>query len=308
MTDSNGVTLVILFNHYYTNKFDEIFFLMPFYSGDKENVIPVYGNSFFFGTYIAQAERVLTQRSKSDFYLFIADDLFLNPQINQENFREYFGLQNSYAYIPQMRQVNDMDDYWSHSRNAKNWKPSTKGIEIPKDLLLQLEFDDSIKSTGSPANSIRRSTLYPKLSLHFIQMHSSNMKYLLKYFAAVLLNLVFVILGKNQFSTYIPMFRSYSDIFVVPRSIFPKFSRLIGAFSSTDLFVEIAIPTALALTCENIVTDKDLDISGQAFWPDHKGEYPDLHIYNRDFSKLIQYFPANQLYIHPVKLSQWRIP
>ena len=61
----NAATLVIIYNHHYPknierldliykDKFKSIFHLIPFYSGEKSNVIPVYGNSFYFQGYIAE--------------------------------------------------------------------------------------------------------------------------------------------------------------------------------------------------------------------------------------------------------------
>ena len=59
------IALVVIYNHrfdgnisivedLYRERFSNIFHLVPFYDGDRPDVIPVYENSFQFQGYIAQ--------------------------------------------------------------------------------------------------------------------------------------------------------------------------------------------------------------------------------------------------------------
>ncbi|MBN8650204.1 MAG: hypothetical protein J0L67_02190 [Cytophagales bacterium] len=93
------VALIIIFNHkfeknlpalknIYQERFEDIYFVIPFYAGSETNVIPVYDHSYYFQGYIAQALKFISH--KFDHYLFIADDLFLNPAINQSNYSNFF--------------------------------------------------------------------------------------------------------------------------------------------------------------------------------------------------------------------------
>ena len=65
MNNKYNLTLVIVFNHrydkniaalekIYRKKFFNIKFLVPFYNGDREDVIPIYENSHYFQGYFAQ--------------------------------------------------------------------------------------------------------------------------------------------------------------------------------------------------------------------------------------------------------------
>ena len=65
---NGNIALIIIYNHRYDSnvsilegiykeRFSDIFHLMPFYDGDKPNVIPVYENSRYFQGYIAQGFR-----------------------------------------------------------------------------------------------------------------------------------------------------------------------------------------------------------------------------------------------------------
>lgn len=79
------IALVLIHNHrfdrnlplldaMYQSRFDRVWHLMPFYDGDRENVIPVYENSFQFQGYVAQGRRFLEEPGITH-YFFAADDL-----------------------------------------------------------------------------------------------------------------------------------------------------------------------------------------------------------------------------------------
>lgn len=83
------------------------------------------------------------------------------------------------------------------------------------------------------------------------------------------------------------------------------------------LFAEAAIPTALALSCENVVTEYKLGenwVTGSAndnvHW--HGKEIWNIEEMNKlekscdnKIAKLLNSFDHNLLYIHPIKLSKW---
>ena len=83
-----------------------------------------------------------------------------------------------------------------------------------------------------------------------------------------------------------------------------KFSLYCGAFAATRLFVEMAIPTALILSADNIKLGKDIKLEPGAMWtPD---ELKNLKPYNLQLDRLLNNFPLRKLYLHPIKLSQWK--
>ena len=107
------VCLVIVFNHrydknikrlreIYAGKFSNIMFLVPFYDGADKDVCPVYESSFQFQGYLIQAFGKLSKMDV-DYYMFIGDDLILNPQINESNFVDYFALQEKEVYLTTSR-------------------------------------------------------------------------------------------------------------------------------------------------------------------------------------------------------------
>lgn len=93
--------LVIIFNHRYDKnisklrriygeRFSDIKFLMPFYDGDDADVIPVYESSYQFQGFLVQAYEKLKNISCTH-YLFIADDLIINPKFTENNFADSIG-------------------------------------------------------------------------------------------------------------------------------------------------------------------------------------------------------------------------
>ena len=83
-----------------------------------------------------------------------------------------------------------------------------------------------------------------------------------------------------------------------------NFALYCGAFAATRLFVEIAIPTAMALACEKIQFNKDVKLKQMALWS--ADDYKLLEKFNYSLSALNEDYPENILFIHPVKLSKWK--
>jgi hypothetical protein len=94
----------------------------------------------------------------------------------------------------------------------------------------------------------------------------------------------------------------YSDILLVSRETLPRFAQLSGIFAATDMFVEVAIPTAMVLASSGIATERDTTLKGRAYWGD---EIRELAKFNKSMDELLKNFPTGQMYVHPVKLSQW---
>jgi len=75
-------------------------------------------------------------------------------------------------------------------------------------------------------------------------------------------------------------------------------------FAAQNLWVAIGSPTALVLSAQEIVTEKDLKLQGKTLWIEE--DYRLLDKYESRLKKLLDDFPAGHLYIHPIKLSKWR--
>jgi hypothetical protein len=109
----------------------------------------------------------------------------------------------------------------------------------------------------------------------------------------------------NKLNLPYPLVGAYSDIFVVAAQAIETFSRYCGVFSATRLFVELAIPTALVFAANKIVGQSSLDLKAGDFWNGKEREI--LAPYSNCLASLVEEFPRDLLYLHPVKLSKWSI-
>ena len=75
-------------------------------------------------------------------------------------------------------------------------------------------------------------------------------------------------------------------------------------FAAAKLFIEVALPTAMVLSTDDLVIGHEIDLKGRALWVEEDFEI--LKPYEKDFSKLMSNFPPTYLYLHPIKLSQWK--
>lgn len=305
------ICLVIIYNHnyeknyeslqeIYATRFSQIFHLIPFTSRIEDNVIPVYGNSFFFGSYISQAAQILLKTS-ADFFFFAADDILLNPSINEDNVHYFFGVEENRAYLPYFTDLGTQQSFWLRSVDAINWEQKKRGLEVEKMLptidiwkerFADLNFSNtiSIKSLirigslgfrSADKNTHRIIWAGKKLILIFINLFL-NFKLIFKW-----------ILRRGR--PVRPLVGGYADVFIVPKKYFLGFSRLLGVLSSLELHVELAIPTSLAMQHGlQFSTNHELMAIGETQNP-----FKFWDTVNSRFA-----FTNQVLYLHPVKLSK----
>jgi hypothetical protein len=284
----NSVALVIIYNHQYNKnidileriygeRFSNIYHLVPFYNGVKKNVIPVYENSHYFQGYVAQAVNVIFDK-KFDHYFFIADDLFLNPCLTQENYVSFLHLTEDASFLPSLITLHERETYWHRLTQAALWNPNVPGVEVAQ---LLPTYEEAMLRFKKYDLEISPLSFYQVMNKQPSSEEEKNVRFQLRY----------------------PLVGSYSDIFVVSRKTIKHFSHLCGLFAATRLFVELAIPTALVLAAEDIVTESEIITYGRTLW-DTK-DYELLERYNYSLLSLIKGFPDQHLYIHPIKLSKW---
>ena len=304
------VALIIIYNHRYDkniekiesllkDKFSNIYHIMPFYDGNRKNVIPIYESSYFFSGYIAQAYEKIKDKNFTHF-IFTADDIIINPNINENNFLEKIGLGKNDSLIPEIIEFGIKDKYcWARIGEAIIYNPynTNNGTEIKTILPNYIAAKECFK----------RQNLYKSFSIPFIKSLRNLMTLHIWYHSHIYTLIpAFIKLIKHPFSKYklnYPLVGSYSDFFITTSDVMPKFCQYCGAFAATNLFVEIAIPTALVLAT-NIKTEKETKLKGKAFW--NKEIEQQGQKYHYKLEELLNNFPTEQIYHHPVKLSKWK--
>lgn len=302
------VALIIVYNHrfdqnievlekIYTSRFSHIFHLVPFYTGDRPNVIPVYENSYYFQGFIAQAFRDF-YREDFTHYFFVADDMILNPRVNEHNFTEEMPLPPGYSFITNFNSYNnDGAGFWTRVGMAYEWKLQQNGLQISGALPPPETALDKFQKHHIPCRPLRFEQIWktPKTFSEWATAFVKNPAFCFRYLCSKIRGDVFPL-------SY-PLIGGYSDIFVVTADAIKNFCHYCGAFAAGKLFVEHAIPTALVLSAERIITCPNMKLRGKALWSPE--ELRELEKYDRSLATLLQNFPQQHLYLHPVKLSRW---
>lgn len=286
------IALLVIYNHrfdknigrireLYAGRFSHVYHIMPFYDGNENDVIPVYESSYCFSGYISQAYTHLKHLGFTHFFV-VADDMILNPSLNEHSIWEQMGIDYSDSYIDEIVCFqNGGKRWWRRIIDALDYTPDQLGVELkgilPSKEEAQRRFDfHKLPYTPIPRKELLRN---PRRK-DFVKMLTRSCE--LKY----------------------PLVRAYSDILLIPADVMPKFANYCGAFASTRLFVEMAIPTALILSADNIKLGNDVKLKPGAMW--FEQDFKILEGYNNSLEKLFREFPEGKLYLHPIKLSKWK--
>ena len=303
----SSVALIIIYNHQYNQniekleniykeRFSNIYHLVPFYTGDIKNVIPVYENSEYFQGYVAQGLKYFYGDNYVH-YLFIADDLLLNPIINETNYQVHFKLNNNACFLPGFINLHEVKDQWVGLIRSYNYNLGITGIEAKTQMP---DYESALKKFdhyGLKINPLNFDDIW-----HKPEHTTSKILNVINKLLLMRRRLKSKLSGKKYNLTY-PMVGSYSDIFIVSADTIKQFSHFCGVTAATRLFVEVGMPTSMILSAKEITTENSLPLKSKTLWKSE--DYLFLKKYKNSLTNLISNFPEDTLYIHPVKLSKW---
>lgn len=293
------IALLIIYNHRYDkniprleelfkDKFSYVYHVVPFYDGTKENVLSVYDNSYYFESYIAQAYQKVKNKGFSHFF-FVADDMILNPAIDENSLFEFTGIPEDSSWI------KDLRDFKTHPHIVPMFTSVVqKGIEVYKYLPGREEVCKTLDCYGL---SYFPSKMYGIVDFFHKVLHLrlGDMINALKY------------IGGVKHHSY-PCIWGYSDVLLVPAQYMDKFALYCGAFGGLNVFVEFAIPLALLLASEKVMTQKDikLKVISQLYGLGKEGQQQFEAKYDFSLDKLLAEYPKDWFLCHPIKLSKWK--
>jgi hypothetical protein len=295
-----NVQLVVVFNHRYDanlpkldaiygERFGNIRYLMPFYDGPRGDVIPVYESSAQFSGFFAQAYRELSTID-ADFFAFAGDDLLLHPRLNQENLAAELGLRDGGGYIKSLASLAAQPDHWQYTLptlQAFRPVPFVKALDELPDAPTARRLIERHGITLPPAQ--RRQLIRNARKAHG---------------GLSLLRHLHFILRQHQPGQEYPVVTGYADLIVISKSALREFCRFCGIFAAMNLWVETAVPTALALACKQVVVEQQTRWRGTELWqPDAVNRRMQASGY--DISTLLAGYRDDELYVHPVKLSRF---
>ena len=300
---NSSVCLSFVFNHQfeenittlrsiYGKRFSSIYFLSPFsdWNQNKE-IIPIFETSVHFQGYFAQAYSYLPK--DYDYYAFCADDLFLNPNLNEENLIEKLACENS-GYMKYLNPVWDHSFAW-HKFEECNFFPSKENM-VPYQQFLPTR-ENLLRKYSSHGFH------YSNLGVHnFYGVHQKEISTIRLLSGAKF----FLRRGFKRFVNY-PLIEGYSDLVVIPNKNLKEFCFYCGVFAAMNLWVDAAVATALVLSCEKVVDEKNSGFHGREIWS--KEELKNFSVSRGwNLEELENSMDPEELYVHPIKLSRWSKP
>lgn len=295
-------TLVILFNHpfpknigklraIYGERFDDIVFLMPVIRVDDPAVITVYRGGFNFHGHVADALDALEARG-SELYMFCQDDLLLHPALTPSSFWQNASFDQHDGFIPEPKSFSGPgheDWFWNDRVLSRLAEPTSPlfggGVEA---FTRHLPGVDEARVRFARYNI--DAMVYPK-------------PWPPKPGWAGLLGRA--VKGKASPAPLpYPLAVAFSDFFALRRDALRPVGQYLGLFAAMDLFVEVSIPSAMILGCQNVATLGDTPWSVHIDWTDRN------ELASRaptDLETVYEGFGNSLLYTHPVKLSTLRM-
>lgn len=309
------ITLCILFNHafpsnipllreIYRDRFSDILFLQPIELSEDDDVITSYRGSYNFHGMVADALPRLLAR-KSDHYVFIHDDILLNPKLDANNLVSTLRVRPGGSFITNFSaaggQINSPDHPgWQWIVGAL-WK-----MLFPTNTVSGSGVQSSAKLL-QPITS-RRTEMEEKYGFKFqpytydvsspppqVDPFGSNQ------LSDDLVRLIFRGLFDHSvdppcLTSAPPLCVGYSDFFVVDGSAMKAVGEMLGVLAALGLFVEMAIPTALAALTTYVTQAQEVGMRGE--WTYDPGITP--------AQTVIDGFRSDVLLRHPIKPSRDR--
>ena len=276
---------------------------MPFYDGADSDVIPVYESSKQFQGYLIQAYDKLKDIQCSH-YLFIGDDVLIRPDLDDTNFIARTNMHGKKFLSKDFSPLNSPNKfrwYWTAGTSkslydaSTNWRDSLYTYEEAlnkfnnffgakyKEVYDEAFFGDPNKPGGTVLGGWKDAKGFLNIVNYFIATNGNT------------LHIPYPLAGGG----------CCADIFCLDKSNLFEFSRLCGIFSAANLFVEIATPTAAVLTFKRYEVIFFPQNSWLILWNEDRNIFADK--YSRDVARLHREWDEKFFYVHPVKLSGWKI-
>lgn len=328
---ADRVCLVVVFNHrydqniekllaLYRGRFEHLRFLVPAYTGARSDTIGVLENATSFEGYLSQAfPRYHDPRFTH--YVFVGDDAILAPRFDATNLVPALGLDERTGYIKTLVPLSQGSYKWARGNRTIDCVVHDPGIRRYAELLPgEEEFAARLARHGLAtarhfglANLRRNRSAAPVNTGAKFRPYRGGLRDLVTLLPPIglvrrLAEGRVPVLSRWARSNLrrrelpLPLVSGYSDFVVVPAAAIAEFARLCGVFGAMNLFVEVAIPTALALACERIRTEADTGLPGLELWTK-----ADVEALEARCERQVSRLPPEYLYTHPVKLSRWNV-
>ena len=259
--------------------------------------------------------------------MFVADDMIIQHDLNENNILAELKLETDSAFIPFIKLIDNESFFtwpWAlkqvgklnYPTMASEFRKFMPDLATARKRLEQHDIDWRQGYTRSVLPYAMRGDISPSPSEqarsyfhYFLLMLRFKTGRLLRALTGRELNSsTFIannaaLIEKRHEDPEYPLLWSYTDLFVLPASRFKAFCHVSGLLASGRVMVEAAIPTAMAFTIDHIVQDDDIGaLDGRK-----EGTPEEIHERNQgSLASLIQNWKEGVLFYHPIKLSQWK--
>jgi len=301
------IALCIIYNHsfvrnievldrLYASGFDRILHIVPNHQSTRKDVLTAYRSSHVFQGYLAD-NRSTIEALGTDYVAFVADDCLLNCQCIVDEVIVGIDRTQASGFFPGFAAPLAAPSAWKWAHTL----PTVSRFFGPPRLANpQIEgWLESLPNLERARSALRR---YDAAELRLERPTRDD---LLNY-SAVERASVDALFGEAMaIELPFPFVRGLADFFVLHKNYVADFLHYCGVFSSLNLWVEVAIPTAAALLERKIVFAKDLGLKFDWAWTDPRrsprwSQPTEL----ADVYRMIQDMPDHMLFRHPVKLSK----
>ena len=306
------ICLLVVFNHrfdanlpkldwMYRPRYEHVRYLVPFYRGDRPDVIPVYYSSFQFHGFFMEAWKRLKDEGFTH-YLVCADDMVLNPRFNDKNILEVLGIGTDSGYIKELLPLDHRELEWSATASALVAVAGKNGTNWEGELPPAAVAEENLRAKGIKLG---------KFGLHNLRrgIHFKGFFQILFYFILRLLK------RRRDPATELlrppyPLLSSIADMMVIPAAYMEKFCHYCSVFAAMDVFVEVGAPTALALACPRVVVSWDTAYVAKDYLQVYGPEWLDHYCRQYDYrlDVLLERFDEKAICLHPIKFSRWSYP
>jgi hypothetical protein len=322
MNDTSRPCLCVLFNHPFPDnipilerihrrRFPVIKYIIPFvHIPSNPDVITVYRGSFTHNAFVTDAYERLKDIDCSH-YVFIQDDVLLNPAVNAENLADVLGVGRRDGYISVMQPLDTdvgRSEFfpgvlwrWFYPRNLL----SGTGVDAARTILKYLPPIDvaaeRMKKYNLPAEArfiLTEQTLSAS-RFHRMEFFGSEDLSLQRQFVDSFLKLLFDSApDKSTASIPYPLvFTAWAaDFYVIPHYALNSFCHISGLLAAIGVFVELAVATAMILSIDNIRSAAENELMLK--WGD--GTPLDIVATLEQMASTVKFIAA-----HPAKLSQF---
>jgi len=300
---ADDVALCFIFNHPYLKNVPvlrklygglvkHLYFAHPFETDGSDDIFVVYRSSYNFQGYITDVYKSILERSNAKYVIFCGDDVLISPQFlkNTEWITDggWDGLTTSLwptknpnmwkwpHTLRTLARLTITGPYTSHA--IENWKRFFPPVEIAEQKLARF---------GPALDEL------PEVSDDTISaMHPFNVA-----------GMRVTIESIEKYGWPYPLLNGISDFIVISREKLPQLAHLCGVFSAMGLFVETALPTALALCCDNLQTIGRLGYTYDWSYGLNPATPPIWLQSIEQVEELMESGAPELLYRHPIKLS-----